>query len=149
MHSTLWVCQRGKGMHAVPRSGDHVVSVSSDARPKSTMHELALSQSIVDLVVECARQERVHAVTRVVVEIGIAAGVEPDALRFCFDIVAADTLAQGAELAIESITLRARCRNCACEFEPARLASCCPYCGSYASLLLRGREFRVKSFDGE
>jgi len=55
------------------------------------MHELALSQSIVDLVVECARKEGVHAVTRVVVEVGVAAGVEPDALRFCFDVVAADT----------------------------------------------------------
>ena len=113
------------------------------------MHELALSQSIVDLVVECARKEGVHAVTRVVVEVGVAAGVEPDALRFCFDIIAAETLVQGAELAIETITLQARCRKCACEFEPARLVSCCPHCGCYAPDLLRGRELRVKSFDGE
>jgi hydrogenase nickel incorporation protein HypA/HybF len=113
------------------------------------MHELALSQSIVDLLVECARKEGVHAVTRVVLEVGVAAGVEPDALRFCFDIVAADTLAQGAELAIETITLQARCRNCACEFEPAGLVSSCPRCGSYAPHLLRGRELRVKSFDAE
>ena len=58
------------------------------------MHELALSQSIVDLVVECARKQGVHAITRVVVEVGVAAGVEPHALRFCFDVVAADTLAR-------------------------------------------------------
>ncbi len=77
------------------------------------MHELTLSQSIVDLVVECARNEGVHAITRVVVEVGIAAGVEPDALRFCFDLVAANTLAQGAEFTIDTITLQARCRNCA------------------------------------
>jgi len=113
------------------------------------MHELALSQSIVDLVLESARKEGAHAITRVVVEVGIAAGVEPDALRFCFDIVAADTLAQGAELAIETITLQARCQHCACEFEPARLVSCCPLCGSYALHMLRGRELRVRSFDGE
>jgi|SRR5208283_4285220 len=113
------------------------------------MHELALSQSIVDLVVEYARKEGVRAVTRVVVEVGVAAGVEPDALRFCFDIVAADSLAQGAELAIETTTLQVRCRDCECEFEPARLVSSCPHCGSYAPRLLRGRELRVKSFDGE
>jgi hydrogenase nickel incorporation protein HypA/HybF len=113
------------------------------------MHELSLSQSVVDLVVECARKEGVHAVTRVTLEVGMAAVVEPDALRFCFEIVAADTLAQGAELAIERIALQARCQSCACEFEPARLVSACPRCGSYAPLLLRGREFRVKSFDGE
>jgi hydrogenase nickel incorporation protein HypA/HybF len=113
------------------------------------MHELTLSQSIVDLVVECARKEGVHAVTRVVVEVGIAAGVEPDALRFCFDAVAAETLLQGAELTIETISLQARCRSCACEFAPARLVSICPRCGSNAPYLLKGRELRVKSFDGE
>jgi hydrogenase nickel incorporation protein HypA/HybF len=113
------------------------------------MHELALSQNIVDLVVECARRERVHRVTRVVLEVGVAAAVEPDALRFCFELVAADSMVQGAELAIESITLQARCRNCACEFEPPGLVSSCPCCGSYAPYLLRGRELRVKSFDAE
>lgn len=113
------------------------------------MHELTLSQSIVDLVVECAHKEGVRAVTRVVVEVGIAAGVEPDALRFCFDLVAANTLAKGAKLAIETIPLQARCRDCACKFQPARLVSCCPRCGAYAPQLLRGREFRVKSFDCE
>ena len=113
------------------------------------MHELTLSQRIVDLVVECARKEGVHEVTRITLEVGMAAGVEPDALRFCFDVVTADTLAQGAELAIETIALHARCRDCACEFEPAGLVSSCPRCGSYAPSLLRGRELRVKSFDGE
>jgi hypothetical protein len=46
------------------------------------MHELALSQSIVDLVVDRASKEGLREVTRVVVEVGVAAGVEPDALRF-------------------------------------------------------------------
>jgi hydrogenase nickel incorporation protein HypA/HybF len=112
------------------------------------MHELALSQHIVDLVVECARREGMHAVTRVTLQVGMAAGVEADALRFCFDIVTADTLAQGAELAIETIALQACCRDCACRFEPASLVSSCPRCGSYAPLLEQGRELRVKSFDG-
>lgn len=113
------------------------------------MHELALSQNIVDLVAERARSEGMRAVSRVTIEVGMAAGVEPDALRFCFDIVTADTLAQGAELVIETIALQAQCRNCACRFEPAGMVSACPSCGTYAPLLERGRELRVKSFDGQ
>lgn len=113
------------------------------------MHELALSQNIVDLVVERARQEGVRAVSKVTIEVGKAAGVEPDALRFCFDIVTADTLVQGAELVIETIALQARCRHCASRFEPAGLFSACPRCGSYAPSLERGGELRIKSFDGE
>jgi hydrogenase nickel incorporation protein HypA/HybF len=59
------------------------------------MHELALSQSIVDLVLERAAAERLRTVTRVV-EVGAAAGVDPEALRFCFDAVAEATAARGA-----------------------------------------------------
>src|SRR5208283_3050630 len=63
-----------------------------------SMHELALAQSITDLVVDYARRERIARISRVVVEIGIAASVEPDALLFCFPIVADETPAAGAEL---------------------------------------------------
>jgi hydrogenase nickel incorporation protein HypA/HybF len=113
------------------------------------MHELALCQNIVDLVVEYARKEGVDRVTRVTIEVGAAAGVEPDALEFCFEYVAADTIVQGAELVIDVIPLLARCRDCACEFAPERIFSACPRCGAEAPFLLTGRELRVKSFDGE
>jgi len=113
------------------------------------MHELALSQSILDLVAEYARNNGVDRVTRVTIEVGAAAGVEPEALRFCFECVAADTVAQGAELAIETIALSVRCRDCACQFTPERMFAVCPRCGSGAPDVLSGRELRVKSFDGE
>ena len=113
------------------------------------MHELALTQSIVDLATACARQEGLHKVTRVVVEVGAASGVEPDSLSFCFDIVAADTMARGAELHIDRIDLWGACGACGNEFHMVHLASPCPECGAYGPRLLHGRELRVKSIDGE
>jgi hydrogenase nickel incorporation protein HypA/HybF len=113
------------------------------------MHELALSQSIVNLVCECARREDFRSVTRVVVEVGAAAAVEPEALAFCFDVVAADTMAREAELVIERVALEGACRACGAEFEMPNLAAPCPKCGAYGARLLRGRELRVKSIDGE
>jgi len=112
------------------------------------MHELALSQSIVDLVAAHAAREGLRKVTRVVVEIGAAAAVEPQALCFCFDVVAENTAVQGAELAIETVALRARCERCGCAFSPAALYDGCPDCGSFERVWLAGREMRVKSFDG-
>jgi hydrogenase nickel incorporation protein HypA/HybF len=86
------------------------------------MHELALSQSIVDLVLERAAAERLRTVTRVV-EVGAAAGVDPEALRFCFDAVAEATAARGAELVIIGVSLRTRCRTVAMSIvDDARLA---------------------------
>ena len=112
------------------------------------MHELALSESIVSLVVECARREGIAHVSRVVVEIGAAAAVEPQALLFCFPITAAETVASDAELVIERTALLARCDACHTEYAPTTLAGCCPACGGFARRILAGREMRVVSFTG-
>ena len=88
------------------------------------MHELALSQSILDLVLECAAAERLRTVTRVVVEVGAAAGVDSEASRFCFDAVAEATAARGAELVILGVSLRARCGTCRHEFELSSTCTC-------------------------
>ncbi|HMB76089.1 MAG TPA: hydrogenase maturation nickel metallochaperone HypA [Kiloniellaceae bacterium] len=59
------------------------------------MHELGLTRSIVSIVAEHAGARRVR---RVRVAIGPLACVERDALSFCFDIVAQDTVLAGAAL---------------------------------------------------
>ena len=113
------------------------------------MHELALAESITELVVDCARRERIARVSRVVVEVGVAAAVDPEALLFCFPITTAETVAAGAELVINRIALRVRCDSCRTEYAPEKLVATCPACGSFAREVLAGREMRVVSFDGE
>lgn len=113
------------------------------------MHEVSLCQSIVDLVVQCARREGFTRVTRITLDIGAAAAVEIDALRFCFPMIAETTLARDAEMCIETIPLRARCRSCGGEYAPENLAAPCPACGVYGPEFLAGRELRVRSFDAE
>lgn len=113
------------------------------------MHELALSESIVELVLEHARRAELRAVSRVVVEVGADAGVDGEALRFCFDAVTAGTAARGAELAVEAVPLRARCGPCGAEFEPEKFFDPCPRCGALGANIVAGRELRVKSLEGE
>ena len=113
------------------------------------MHELAISESITDLVVDCARREGIVRVSRVVVEVGVAASVDPQALLFCFPITAAETVAADAELVINRIALRVRCESCQTEFAPDTPVATCPACGGFARKILAGREMRVVSFDGE
>ena len=113
------------------------------------MHELALSQSIVDLVLERAAAERLRTVTRVVVEVGAAAGVDPESLRFCFEAVTEETAARGAELVVVEVPRRVRCRSCRREFAPAAALAPCPACGRSGAELVQGRQLRVTSFDAE
>jgi hydrogenase nickel incorporation protein HypA/HybF len=73
------------------------------------VHELGLTMEIVDAVVERAAGRTVR---RVRVRVGRLAAVMPESLRFCFDLCTRDTPAEGAELAIDFVDGRARCRKC-------------------------------------
>lgn len=59
------------------------------------MHEMALTESIVDIASDAAKKQGAEKVRRVFVEVGTLSHVEPDALQFCFAAVSAGTIAQG------------------------------------------------------
>jgi hydrogenase nickel incorporation protein HypA/HybF len=105
------------------------------------MHELAITQGVVDVVTE---RTGTAPVTTVRVRVGRLSGVVPDAMRFCFDLVTAGTPLDGAVLEIEQPEGRARCRSCGAEFELADLVLLCE-CGSADVEVLAGRELAVAS----
>jgi hydrogenase nickel incorporation protein HypA/HybF len=107
------------------------------------MHELALTQSVVETIVERTQSARV---TAVYLGIGKVSGVLPDAVRFCFDVVAAGSPVEGARLEIEEPPGRARCRDCAREFEVDGLLVLCP-CGGANVEVLGGEELLIRAVE--
>jgi len=105
------------------------------------MHELAITQSVVAAVTE---RTGTAPVARVRVRVGRLAGVVPDAMRFCFELVTAGTPLEGAALEIEQPEGRARCRTCGARFVLADLVLLCD-CGSADVEVLAGRELAVAS----
>lgn len=65
--------------------------------PATIMHELAITESLVDCVAERAGEAQV---LRVVVEIGERSGVAAEAIMGCFDVCTKDTSLEGATLEI-------------------------------------------------
>ena len=90
------------------------------------MHELSVTQSIVEACSERAEGVRV---LRVTVEVGALSCVMPDALRSCYEIAAQATCLEGSELEIIRIPARSHCRDCGVEVDVYDLLSGCP-CGS-------------------
>lgn len=107
------------------------------------MHELALTQSIVNMVAEHAQGRHVR---RVRLEIGRLTCVMPDAIRFCFDVAAAETPLEGALLEIIEIEAWARCRVCGGTFvQETHFASC--RCGAHDCERISGEELRVREYE--
>src|SRR4051812_28030244 len=91
------------------------------------MHELAITQAIVESVQERAEQAGGRRVSRVVIAIGRLSAVLPDAVRFCFELCTEHTLLAGAALIIEEPPGSARCRTCGTQLavsDPLDLCSC-------------------------
>lgn len=107
------------------------------------MHELAITQGIVEMIVERTESARV---TAVYLRIGKVSGVVPDAVRFCFDLVAEGTPVEGARLEIDEPPGRARCRACGCAFDVEGIVVLCA-CGSADVEVLGGDELLVRAVE--
>jgi hydrogenase nickel incorporation protein HypA/HybF len=101
-----------------------------------------------DAVLEQARAHGAQRVHRIVLKVGALAGVEPEALRFAFDVVTRNTLAEEAELEVDSVPARAYCAACEAEFEAeGSFILSCPRCGSLSGDLRQGRELELSRIE--
>ena len=67
------------------------------------MHELALAKTLVDQILQVVEREQLGHVSRVVLELGTAAGVEADSLSLGFEVAARSSPVEGAALEIEPL----------------------------------------------
>ena len=108
------------------------------------MHEMSLAESIVQIVEDTARKHGGTRVTSVRLEIGRLAGIEIEALRFCFEAASRESLAAGAGLEIDQPEGRAWCMPCGGSVTVGSLADPCPDCGSHQLQVTGGNELRVR-----
>jgi len=111
------------------------------------MHEMSLAESVVQIVEDTARRNGGTRVSSVTLEIGALAGVEIEALRFCFDAASRDTIAAGATLLIDRPEGTAWCMPCGETVRVAGLGEACPRCGSYQLQVTGGDELRVREIE--
>lgn len=111
------------------------------------MHELAVTQQVLDVVVRHAEEAQATRINRVELVIGDMTSFVNDAVQFCFDLLSQGTIAEDAELVFRRIPVRIRCRRCETEFAPDDMDWTCPVCGAYAGDVIAGREFYVDNIE--
>ena len=113
----------------------------------ASMHEVSIMTEAVRMAVETARASGGASVTGLKLRVGTLSGAVPEAMRFAFDVVCRDTLAEGAWLEIESVPAACWCATCQAEFACMDFFNECPRCHDLSGELRRGRELEIASVE--
>jgi hydrogenase nickel incorporation protein HypA/HybF len=114
------------------------------------VHELAVTESILGIVLKHAEGAGARRVMAIHLTIGELTGFVDESIQFYFDFIGKDTLAEGATLTFNRVPARARCHQCGQEFEPdPGMLWTCPNCESIGGDVVAGREFFVDSIEVE
>ena len=113
------------------------------------MHELAVTQSMLNLALEHAERAGAGRITRINLVVGEISGIVNESVQFYFDFVSKGTLAEGAQLVFERLPARFRCRACGHEFALQDGNWACPACRALGGEFIAGREFYMESIEVE
>jgi len=108
------------------------------------MHEMAIAEGILDIALDYAARNDAKCVGKISLLLGEMAGVETDALEFCFESLVRGTIAEGAELALHRIPLMGRCHSCGAETHIEHYNFLCPTCKTGQLDIISGREMQVE-----
>ena len=113
------------------------------------MHELSVTESILDITSRHALQAGARRVTTINLVIGRLSTIVDDSIQFYWDIISQNTICAGATLSFCRMPARMACANCHMEYSFDTEMIPCPKCGSYSAHVLSGNEFRVDSIEVE
>lgn len=114
------------------------------------MHELAVTENILHVALDAARQHGARRITAIHLVIGELSSVVDDSVQFYFDFLSQATLAENAVLHFRRVPTTVHCLDCAHQFDArAPLEPQCPQCGSARVRVRGGRDFFIESIEVE
>ncbi len=110
------------------------------------MHELSVAGAVFETV---ERHAAGRPVTVVRLRVGRLRQVVPESLRFYWEIVARETICDGARLELEDVAAELACSECDRRWAPELPAFRCSRCGSTAVEVTAGEELEVEYIEVE
>lgn len=111
------------------------------------MHELSVTQSILDIALRHAEQGGARRIVRLNLVIGELATIVDDSVQFYWDIVSRGTIAEGAEMHFERVPGILRCLGCGHTFPLDGRDFACPACSETQVVAAGGDDFRLESIE--
>jgi hydrogenase nickel incorporation protein HypA/HybF len=113
------------------------------------MHELAICQALIEQVERVARDNGAGRVLSITISVGPLAGVEPKLLEHAYPLAAAGTVAEDAQLVIETIAVQVRCRKCQAETAVVPNRLLCGTCNDWQVDVIAGDEMLLQRVEIE
>jgi hydrogenase nickel incorporation protein HypA/HybF len=115
------------------------------------MHELGIAKDLWAIIKEKAIEHKLSKVTKVVIAIGEASGIEKEFLEHSLkDHAFKGTLAENSAVVFEIDKLTARCRSCNSAITKDMMKGLsCPVCKSGDIEIVLGNTTYVKNIEGE
>lgn len=107
------------------------------------MHEVSIMEEAVRMAIEAARAAGAQRVTGLRLRVGSLSGAVAEAMRFAWDAVRRDTMAEGAWLEIETVPAACWCATCQSEFACEDFPDECPRCHTPSDDVRRGRDLHI------
>ena len=111
------------------------------------MHELSVCLALIDQVERIARDRNSSSVSRIVIKLGPLSGIEPQLLRRSYPMAATGTVAEHAELTIDTAKVVVHCSQCGSDSEVATNRLLCGSCGDYRTRIVSGDEMILQSVE--
>lgn len=108
------------------------------------MHEISLLENVREILQDHAKTQQFKQVKKITLEIGTLSCVEPEALRFGFDVVMKDSLAENAELILTEQQGVGLCEQCKEQVPITNLYDPCALCGNPFVTVTQGNEMKIK-----
>ena len=111
------------------------------------MHELAVTESVLNLAAKHGIKAGAERITDINLVIGQLSSIIDDSIQFYWDIISEDTICEGAKLHFQRIPARLECLDCTEQYNIETELSPCPNCGSYHVKVITGDEFFLESIE--
>jgi hydrogenase nickel incorporation protein HypA/HybF len=113
------------------------------------MHELAVTESILEITLRHAEGAGATSVTDIHLVLGELASIVDDSVQFYWDMISKDTIAEGATLHFRRIPAQMECLDCGTRYQPGEGQLRCPNCSNGRVRVIAGEEFYLEAIEVE
>jgi hydrogenase nickel incorporation protein HypA/HybF len=112
------------------------------------MHELGITEQIVKIAIKHGESNQAEKITDLYLVIGDLSSIIDESVQFYWDMIAENTICEGAKLHFKRIPAIFKCKDCSQEYQLTEgELTPCPACASSKMEVLQGKEFHLESIN--